>query len=271
MINNYYKILITTTKLLAILNRRTGFNWIFVILSFFSLSIQAEGTKEIMPNSNFIGRLNFEPSFTHFALYGCTPAERLNIHIANSGEKVYFGFGTVYDALQAIKTDVVFRIKDPSGNVVFTQASLPTGGIGYIANYQKAVLGPSVINPAGYSALSFTPQTTGDFYIEFYYPTPYGNGNRREISFFDITVTDANNNKINGRIWSKEWQFTVTASPAPNYFNNPFYGKLYIYSDDSIVTSVDFNGIKPYVFAMSANPTGTDNTGNILIDRKSKA
>jgi gliding motility-associated-like protein len=270
-LDNYYKKLFNITKLLAILNRKISFYLFFVVLSFFSLSIQAEGTKEIMPNSNFIGRLNLEPSFTNFALYGCTPAERLNIHIANSGEKIYFGFGPVYDALQTIKTDLVFRIKDPSGNVVVTQTSLPAGGMGFIANYQKAVLGPSVINSAGYSALSFTPQTTGDFYIEFYFPPPYANGNRREISFFDITVTDANNNRINGRVWSKEWQFTVTASPAPNYFNNPFYGKLYIYSDDSIVTSVDFNGIKPYVFAMSANPTGTANTGNIIIDRKSKA
>lgn len=233
----------------------------------------AEGTRNIMPTSSNIGRLNFEPSFTNFAMYGCLATERLNIHIANAGEIIYYGFGKVFDATQVQIYDLVYRIKDPNGNIVVAQSSIPSSGTGYIATHAKAYAGPNNINTAGYTPLSYTTVTTGDYYIEFYYNYNNTIGDRRELEFFDITVVDTSgtsNQVKDGRVWSKEWQFTVTASPGSNPYNNPFYGMMYIYSDDSIVTSVDFNGLKPYVFAMSANSTGTANTGNIVQDRKSK-
>jgi gliding motility-associated-like protein len=237
-------------------------------------SVYSEGTKNIMPNGTYIGRLNFEPSFTNFAMYGCLTTERLNIHIANVGEKIYYGFGKVFDANQIQMYDLVYRIKDPNGNIVVNQTSVPSSGTGYISSYTKAYSGPDVVNSSGYPPLSYTATTTGDYYIEFYYNYNNTIGDRRELQYFDITVADSSSSGItviNGRVWSQEWQFTVTASPQPNPYDNPFYGKMYIYSDDSIVTSVDFNGLKPYVFAMSANSTGTANTGNIIQDRKSKA
>ena len=231
----------------------------------------AEGTKEIMPTSTYIGRLNFEPSFTNFAMYGCLPSERLNIHIANVGEKIYYGFGQLFDANQFLQSDMLYRIRDPNGNIVVNASYLPTSGAGFIQSYAEAVAGPNAIAVGGYTPLSYTAASTGDYYIEFYYPYSSSIGDRRELEFFDITVCSPNNQKIDGRVWSKEWQFTVTVSAQPNPYNNPFYGKLYIYTKDSIVTSVDFNGLKPYVFAMSANSTGTANTGNPIQDRKSKA
>jgi len=233
--------------------------------------IFAEGTRNIMPNSNYIGRLNFEPSFTNFAMYGCLSTERLNIHIANVGEKIYYGFGKVFDSEQLQMYDLLYRIKDPNGNIVVAQSSVPSSGTGYIATYAQAVVGPNIISPLGYQPLTYTSTTTGDYYIEFYYNYNGLLGDRRELEYFDISVVDTVSNQvIDGRVWSQEWQFTVTASPQPNPYDNPFYGVMYIYSDDSIVTSVDFNGLKPYVFAMSANSTGTANTGNTIQDRKSK-
>ncbi len=250
---------------------------IVILLSSFlitSVKIYSEGTKNIMPYSNYIGRLNFEPSFTNFAMYGCMVTERLNIHIANVGEKIYYGFGKVYDANQLQMFDMVYRIKDPNGNIVVSQSSVPTSGNGFISTYTEAISGPNIVNTLGYTALSYTATTIGDYYIEFNYNNSGSIGDRRELEFFDITVASVNGSNINvidGRVWSQEWQFTVTASPQPNPYDNPFYGEMYIYSDDSIVTSVDFNGLKPYVFAMSANSTGTANTGNTVQDRKSKA
>ncbi len=250
---------------------------ILFLVSFFIVSpitSDGEGTKSIMPNGNYYGRLNFEPSFTNFAMYGCLATERLNIHIANVGEKIYYGFGKVFDANQLQMTDMVYRIKDPNGNIVVAQSAIPTSGTGFISSYTQAINGPNNINTAGYAPLSYTATTTGDFYIEFYYNYNGSIGDRRELQYFDITVEDVTGSTpiaIDGRVWSQEWQFTVTASPQPNPYNYPFYGEMYIYSDDSIVTSVDFNGLKPYVFAMSANSTGTANTGNIIQDRKSKA
>jgi gliding motility-associated-like protein len=239
-------------------------------LIFSNISVKAEGTKEIMPYDTCLSRLNLEPTFTQFAFYGCQPAQRLNIHIKTAGEKIYYGFGKVFSANQVQSYDLYYRIKDPNGNIVVNQSSIPTSGTGYITSYTKAVAGPSTVNPNGYTPLSYTTTTTGDYYIEFYYANNQLMGSRREIQYFDITVVSATNQIQKGRLWSREWQFTVTASPQPNPYDNPFYGKLYIYSDDSIVTSVNFNGMKPYVFAMSANSTGTANTGNPLQDRKSK-
>ena len=249
-----------------------SFSWSFVFLMLFSIygtnKTMAEGTNEIMPYDTCLSRLNLEPSFSGFAMYGCLPKERLNIRIANIGEKIYYGFGNIYDGNQDPQFDLYYRIKDPNGNIVVNQAFIPTSSNGFISSYNEAINGPSIINTGGYSALSYTPTMTGDYYMEFHYVYA-GQGDRREIEYFDITVTNSNNQAIKGRIWSKEWQFTVTASPQPNPYDNPFYGELYIYSDDSIVTSVDFNGLKPYVFAVTANPTGCSNTGNIIQDRKS--
>lgn len=248
--------------------------FLLFISIFDSNNIYAEGTRNIMPNSNYLGRLNFEPSFTNFAMYGCLTTERLNIHIANVGEKIYFGFGKVFDGNQIQMYDLVYRIKDPNGNIVVSQNSVPSSGTGYITSYSEAFAGPNVVSSSGYQPLSYTTAATGDYYIEFYYNYNGTIGDRRELQYFDITVVDTAggvNQVKDGRVWSQEWQFTVTASPQPNPYDYPFYGVMYIYSDDSIVTSVDFNGLKPYVFAMSANSTGTANTGNIIQDRKSKA
>ncbi len=250
------------------------YNIAIIALLIFTTNIQlkAEGTKEIMPYDTCLSRINLEPNFTNFAMYGCTPDERLNIRIANIGEKIYYGFGNIFDANQILTYDVYYRIKDPNGNIVVSQAAVPTSGTGFISSYNKAVTGPNTVSSGGYTPLSYTSTMTGDYYLEFYYYYSNSSGyDRREIEYIDITVTDTSNQRINGRIWSKEWQFTVTASPSPNPYDYPFYGELYIYSDDSIVTSVDFNGIKPYVFAVSANPTGCTNTGNIIQDRKSRA
>ncbi|MCX7954938.1 MAG: gliding motility-associated C-terminal domain-containing protein [Bacteroidales bacterium] len=94
---------------------------------------------------------------------------------------------------------------------------------------------------------------------------------RRIFEYFDITITDNDNNIKNGRIWSKAWQFTTlpyfgNADP----FADPFFGKVYVYNTkDSVVTSFDFNGMRPFVFVMSANSSGCFNTGDIINDRKS--
>ena len=245
---------------------------LIVLLGFIHIiQLKAEGTKEIMPYDTCLSRLNLEPSFTNFAMYGCTPEERLNIRIANIGEKIYYGFGDILDANQMPTYDLYYRLKDPNGNIVVSQAAVPTSGTGYISTYTKAITGPNTVSVGGYSPLSYTSTTTGDYYLEFYYANSSTGLDRREIKYIDITVTDTSSQRLDGRVWSNEWQFTVTASPAPNPYDYPFYGELYIYSDDSIVTSVDFNGIKPYVFAVTANPTGCTNTGNIIQDRKSQA
>jgi gliding motility-associated-like protein len=226
----------------------------------------AEGSREIMPTALSYGRLEIYQMFSNFAQFGCASEDRLNIHIKTAGEKICFGFGNNYDNNQFLMNDVSCRIIDPSGNIALTTTLLPSSGNGFISTWSQAVSGPDIINPAGYPCLSLTATMAGDYYIEFTYADL---SVRREFEFFDITVLDAANNPINGRVWSKAWQFTTTASTAPNYYDYPFYGKLYVYADDGVVTSLDFNGMRPYVFVFSANQSGCFNTGNLIQDRKS--
>lgn len=93
---------------------------------------------------------------------------------------------------------------------------------------------------------------------------------RRVFELFDIAVVNSNDSIIRGRLWSKEWQFTtIPYIDLPNAFLGQFDGKAYIYADDGIVTSIDFNRIQPFVFSFTANETGCFNTGNVVEDRKS--
>src|SRR5690606_16405839 len=51
---------------------------------------------------------------------------------------------------------------------------------------------------------------------------------------------------------------------------NQFKAIMYVYSDDGIVTALDFNGMEPHGFTMSCNSTGCTNTGDLNADRTSR-
>ena len=158
----------------------------------------------------------------------------------------------------------MYRIKDPNGNIVVGPAALPLSGNGHIDTYTEAVNGPSgIVGASGYSSLVYNPLMTGDYYIEFNFSTGWGGSDRCKFRYFDITVSTFNNLAIDGRVWSKAWQMTA------DDFNNPFWGTLFVYADDGVVTSIDFNGMEPFVFAVSCNPWGCYNTGNFIQDRRS--
>ncbi|MBU0766060.1 MAG: hypothetical protein KJ607_14645, partial [Bacteroidetes bacterium] len=229
----------------------------------------AEGTKQIMPTSVSWGRLEVYPTFSQFAYYNAPAEHRLNIHISNTSETVYFGFGTTRDYDQSVQSDVHYIVRNPSGTIIMGGLStfLPTSGAGYIPNHAQAIAGPNTIDPGGYEPLSFNPATTGDYYIEFEYAA--STSGRREFDFFDITVADAGGNPIDGRVWSKAWQFTCTQSNGVHMWEYEFEGTLFVYSDDGVVTSVDFNHMQPYVFTVSCNETGCASTGNFINDRMS--
>lgn len=202
-------------------------------------------------------------------MFDATQEHRLHISICNPGEKIAYGFGFVksYDGLT--QYDVIYRIKDPNGNIVMGPALLPTSGAGFIPNYNQAFNGPNLANPAGYNPLVYNPLTTGDYYIEFSFTQPYGM-ERRIFDYFDITVLSASNQPVNGRVWSKNWQLTTDPqSGSASPYMDGFDGKLYIYSDDGVVTSINLNNMQPFVFNISANKTGCFNTGNFYQDRKS--
>lgn len=242
----------------------------------FVSNARSEGTKQIEPAptgdanptklhiSKYSNPTN--ANYNNFALYAAAANERLQITIGSVGEVIYFGFKPQPNG--GNDPQINCRIRNASDVIVWGPQLLPwqTGNQGYIDNYNQAVIGPSVLpaGTGGYNALSFTPATTGDFYIEFDF-TVGSTGGTRTFDYFDITVASAAGVAIPGRVWSKAWQFTTDGD------QNTSKAVLYPYTDDGITTSIDLNGISPYRFAISCNQTGCNNTGNIANDRKSVA
>ena len=215
---------------------------ILVILSMFSF---AEGTKQFRPASTDVGNLQINDMGRPFALESNNdPLHRLYFHISNTSENVYFGF-------QHIGTGTAtYRIKDPDGNIVLSRTAVPTSGNGYINTYDEAIAGPKIsgIPSGGYDPILFEPSSTGDFYIEFTTslsaPTAY------HFDLFDLTVTDASNTPINGRLWAYAWDLNTRSS------NGRYNGNLFIYTDDGYVSEINMNGIQPYGFVVSCNNSG---------------
>ncbi|OFX81274.1 MAG: hypothetical protein A2X12_00700 [Bacteroidetes bacterium GWE2_29_8] len=223
---------------------------ILILFIMFHYIAFAEGTKEIMQTSSSKHKLyTGSSSYGYFANYNCPKNRRLNITVCNLDEIVYFGYKYSYNAF--------YQIKDPSGKIV-KSGNVTTNGEGYIKTYEQAVNGPAqIVGSSGYYALFFEPTMTGDYYIEF-------SSSGISFDFFDITVANkTTKTPIKGRIWSKAWSFSATSSSAE------FDGTLFVYSDDMITTSIDFNGMQPIVFTISANATGCFNSGNPQKDRMS--
>lgn len=241
----------------------------FAILLLLASTLRAEGTKELIPNAAdslkcvivLSKGLQNSNEYGYFAVSQADNDNRLWFTIHATGEKVFFGFKKV-NAAKAIN----YVIKNAAGVIqTGTSGNIPTSGTGYIPSYNKAVIGPSAVASGGYSALSFTPSAPGNYYMEFDYSTSWGSQDEK-LRYLDITVTTSANVRINGRVWSKNWFLSTEGGAGYNFF-----GSLFSYSDDQIVTKIDFNGMGPYFFRVACNPTGCANTGNFNQDRRSRA
>jgi len=231
------------------------------MLLIFMAGIHAEGTKQFLPTASDNGCIQVNDVGRPFALMTNTdPLQRLYFHISSTTEKVYFGFSR---HSTSVASSGQYQIKNPSGTIVQGPANIPNGGAGKIGSYAEAVAGPKIGgSPAGgYSPLSYTPVTTGDFYIEF----SSANNDNYRFEYFDLTVVNASNVPINGRLWSYAWDMNTWAS------SNGFAGTFYVYTSEGYVSKVNMNGIQAYGFVTSCNGTGPQNTGNLVADRLSIA
>lgn len=225
-----------------------------VLLNFLAF---AEGTKQLMPSNTGQCYVQFNESLAGarpFAKYtNADPLHRLYIHIAEAGEIINLGFKKLSGGTPK------FRIKDPSGTIVLAETNVPTSGIGYISNFTEAETGPSTIfGVGGYTPLTYTTLTTGDYYIEF----TSSSSTRVLFEYFDITVQKGSN-AIDGRVWAYAWDLNT------NSYTNNTYAKFYVYTTDQYVTKIDLNGMQPYSFVVACNSTGVGNTGSVSNDRKS--
>ena len=252
---------------------------VFILAWQFPGDLLAEGTKQLEPPGSPASQYGKIIMFNGtaqgripFALIGCPVDYRLCIHITDfTTERIYLGFGnvTVYSG-GSEKFDVKFQIKDPTDIIVpgflLTQVP-PTGSpVGHIATRAQANAGPNISgsNPTGYNPLMLTPTKNGDYYIEF--EIPPSNSEYRELEFIDITVANGTV-PINGRLWDKTWQISSSTTVAGG--TGKTFTQFYSYSNDSIVSKFDCNGLAGGVFSIYCNPFGASNTGNWLIDRLS--
>lgn len=229
--------------------------WVSILLC--SFSSYAEGTKELRPLEAHWGNVEINDQSRPFAKEGCDSLHRLYIHIYSTDEAIYFGFKPLSD------NSGTYRLRDPDGNIVIARTNVPTSsGAGFIENYNQACAGPKIGgSPAnGYNPLSYSPTKTGDYYIEF---TVTDKSKTYHLDLFDITVVDANNTPIVGRLWSHAWDLSTRGG------NNEMHAVFYIYTKDKYISAVNLNGIQPWGFVISSNSTGTHNTGNLFEDRKS--
>ncbi|NQU31830.1 MAG: PKD domain-containing protein, partial [Bacteroidetes bacterium] len=249
----------------------------FGILLFPSIS-KAEGSKEIYQGafatrlylcSNFLTLCdNFGGDRTQFAVYECTEEDRLYFNVYATDEVVYLGLkggGSLGN------NKIVYRIKNLNGDIVLTETDFPLTVLddGFIENIDEARVGPNQIaGIGGYDAIEFTPPDVGAYYIEFQrvnnntgLPNPGG----FEIEFFDITVANTTTNTAKpGRLHCKAWQLYETNGDHCS-------AKFYIYSNDSIITSLDLNNMQGGIWVTFCNQNGCGNTGNFELDRKSVA
>jgi len=206
------------------------------------LNSHAEGTKQVKPDSTYVTNLfpwNAGSGYNCFATELCGEDQKLFIRIGSSSEKVYLGFG-------GIALITTFRIKK-DGIVVYGPVSATMLTPGFIKYYNQANVGPNVLNPSGYNPLVFVPGIPGDYSIEF---------NPVTLSKFDITVIDTAilpYKAIDGRLWSKDWRFKTQDISLPA---DAFLATQYIYSDDSIVTSVYYNHMQGDDFDITSTING---------------
>lgn len=248
---------------------------LFVLL-FSSIEGSCEGTKQLerfptdrksvckLMLSNNLGEERIP-----FALVGCAAEYRLNIRISNHNtENIYIGFGNAvsYFDTNYIVHSVRYQIKDPAGNNVsgFSLRDIPDapGEPGYIQYRGSANSGPNInnTNPSGYTPLVLDPQLNGDYFIEFSF-----SNEEFEFNYFDVTVASGTT-PLPGRLWSKSWQLSSGSVYAYESYSNALF---YIYTNDSIVTRFDCNGLAGGLWTIYSNEWGTSVTGSWSDRRRS--
>ena len=255
---------------------------ILILIALISGKISAEGTKQTTPyNASTaqtvllqINRTTDGGDSSRFAGWNATSVfDRLYFTISDyTTEKVYLGF----KKNSATSQDVYFRIKRPDGTIVFTGIAPPSsvGGAGWISTWSQANIGPSNLsgNTGGYLATVFDPSLitnshyNGDYYIEFNIGTT-ANNSEIDLLYYDITIANGptNANVKNGRLWSYNWGFNTQS-----YTSGGYYGSLFSYTNDQIVTEIDLNGIQPFMFRVFNNEWGPENSNTLIENRKSR-
>jgi hypothetical protein len=172
------------------------------------------------------------------------------------------------------------NIYDPSGNLIQT-INLPStaGSPGFISSWSTGYYGAIVggIPTNGYTPLSFTPTTNGDYYVSFYRSEDGGNthiagGESMLAKYFDLQVCSGTT-RVNGRVHCNEWALSVF-NPAKSDIQDPLSptnAEFYGYTTDSVTIKVYFppTGYEPLSYIVAFNSFGCVNSGPWSTSRQS--
>ncbi len=254
-----------------------------------AFSVQAEGTKQVMPNPKngtgiIVSTTTSFPLGNVGSYLGAPTDYRIYIHIKDfTTEMLYYGFNweTLAPATPInTYTDVYMNLYDPTGApVAGSPFHMPTTGAGFITNYTAAIQGPQIAGaPAnGYVPLTFTPSMNGDYYVSFYRSEDGGvthipGGESMLAKWFDLTVA-AGNVRETGRVHCNEWALSVY-NPLSNDIQDPLgptNAQFICYTPDSVSVMLSFpkTGFQPLSYIIAFNSFGCINTGNWPNDRRS--
>jgi hypothetical protein len=251
------------------------------IVSFYSnLSLKAEGTPQVSPNSTAITALGILPNQSRGSYLNAPDYQRVYFRVNNHNvENLYFGFRWVDYASGGNITNLFYRILDPSGNVVLGPFNYTNSGYGYIDTYNEADAGPNLwgATPTGYRPAKLDPTANGDYWIEYWRGTSSSmtSSSWATAPLFDFTLRDTVNNvNRNGRIFSQKW--AMVAVDPTNFSNTNAYlnnseADFFGYTDDSTVLQVNFqSGFRPIAFDVAITKYGVVNTSNPDTDRNSR-
>jgi len=229
-----------------------------------------EGIRELQPDSLISGAglyisNEINGDYTRFGVINCEPNYRLCIHVKEAGESILFGLQTPlsYYTYQ-------FNLRKPDGTVVLSGNCPQEGQQGYIRYYGQAIVGPFP-SLGGYTPLQYTASSaadTGNYYFEI---SNLSTVQSVIFDYWDFQVVSGEHtpavpeDMIMGRVWSQAWQVYANLGYPVQEFN----GRFYVYSNDSIVTKLEFQNTRIGAVTVFCNPFGCYNTGNFLADRQS--
>jgi hypothetical protein len=268
---------------------------ILILLSLISMMtpccIEAEGTKQVMPNSTngtglIVSTTTTFPLGNVGSYLNCPVDDRIYFHISSyQTETLYYGFN--WETLSPVTpittyTDVYMNVYDPTGAAVPGSPFLlksTAGQAGFISSYIQAIQGPKIggIPTTGYVPGVIAPYMNGDYYVTFYRSDNGGvthitGGESMLSKYFDLTVA-AGNVRETGRVHCNEWALSVY-NPASNDIQDPLgptNAEFFGYTADSCTIKVSFpaTGFEPLSYIVAFNSFGCVNTGNWPSDRQS--
>jgi gliding motility-associated-like protein len=222
------------------------------------LTVSAEGSKDLIANG---GNRAFLFSGTVANLSFPFPTQGTMKVYAKAGESIYFG-----SSAQGIGAGTMI-IRSPDGKT-YTSGSSTT--VGLIANYSQEVAGPQP-NAGGYTPfiqpvltgqdgvweVDFVPVNTTGTDVN---PTPananWAQPNGQYIAAFDITVRNASNTFLTGRVYTNIFMGLLNA------YDIGFNAVVKVLTKDGYLYNLDNNGQAGDGFSFFANNKGFKNTNN---------